>query len=149
MRYSAEIDEKAFRRAMRRLDNMTAAHRATVQLAATDAAANIVAADARNTTAFEDRTGRLRNSIRASQRDIRVAGFGPATLSVVRAGDESYQATHAGLVHIGHRDRGGGHVRGRRYIHDAVRRNAGRLLPAVRSEMLRALEKLRTRIRRI
>ena len=64
-KWDATINEADFNRLIKKLDNLPVEVARTIRGAATFAAAKVVATEAKATTAFQDRTGRLRRSIRA------------------------------------------------------------------------------------
>lgn len=145
MRLEVTSREGDFRTLEKRMRALPAAHRRYVERDGMLAIAWEVANEARRSSAFQDRTGRLRRTIRAGVRRIRRYRSRLQTISVTLAGGVG--AFQAHLVERGHG--GPKPAPPHPYLLPAFNRTQDRLLRVGRRRMLRRLEAFERRLMQI
>ena len=137
------VDDRAYQRLLRNIAKLPRLERETIEFAASNAMAQEVTRVARSTAPRN--TGRLQGTVRSARRRIRGTYRKVRTLAVVLAGSRG-RVPYAAFVHLGHRDRGGGRVRGQPFLREALQRTRGRLLTVARIAASREFNRLRTRL---
>lgn len=119
MQYILDPNDRQFAAFKKQMDQLPRSFQNRVSRAGAHAVAQVIRDEARTTSLFRDKTRKLRRSIRAVRRKVRISRRLRSTFSVVLAGARR-GAVHAVFVAYGKTNRDGSKSRPRNFLNEAA-----------------------------